>query len=116
MAYLAKGANAFGICDSELDLGDFAEVFGRVHQQVGNTPVAVGILGVRILPADQAAAQVARVENLLKAWPSLTLTRISLGLEFYHQEVLDWYRKGITIADIDATLQLLCRRLPPPRR
>jgi hypothetical protein len=110
--YLRQGVDYFYLYDNEMDLREFAEVFEAVHQRVGDIDVRVGIFGSRILPVAEVDGALASLDRLLAAWTRLKLVEISLGMEFYDQEVLDWYRKGITIADIDATLHAFYRRLP----
>jgi radical SAM superfamily enzyme YgiQ (UPF0313 family) len=95
-----RGYRHFYFFDNHMEpetLAQFLEIlYQKGYHKKGPT---FYVFGIRV------DGNIKGLHPILKKWPKGTIVGIAWGVEFYDQEILDRYRKGITTEQIDAALK-----------
>ncbi len=98
--YYEQGFREFYFYDNELNPRKLNSFLGLVKQVIGPDPKLIfRIFGMRVTSIPFIAPE--------EIWHPELLGELSIGVEFYSQDLLDAFGKGITIGQIDRAIELL---------
>ena len=96
--YYASGAKEFYFFDNELNPQKFYRFLCLLHERIGPAQdISFRIFGAR------ATSDFSILNDIL--WKPGLIEEVSIGVEFYSQDLLDLYQKGITREDINSSMQ-----------
>lgn len=99
--YSRKGRHKFHFYDNYVDLKKLKYLLEMISEKDYKEEIELMFFGAK------ASDDFSTLDEVISKFSANPIKKVSLGVEFYHQELLNMYRKGITIEQIDRTMSWL---------